>query len=141
MRWLLVWRPQCQLCFCWNAHQPIRCHGHQHRYLCKPIVSFLSFSLYWTSFAEELHHLSEWSITVGNGCNYSRFPLWWANYNGKDLWQKICGGFVTSFSQKKGDPGFGGFSPFAGWSAPAIHQFADSAGNSCGVSIDRNWYP
>jgi hypothetical protein len=63
----------------------------------------------------------EWSITVGSGCNYNQFPLWWADYNG--------------------DPSFGGFSPFGGWSAPSIHQFADSAGNSCGISIDRNWYP
>ncbi len=63
----------------------------------------------------------EWSATVGPGCDMSQFPLWYADYDK--------------------NPSFSGFRPFAGWSAPSIKQFSDSADNSCGVSIDRDWYP
>ena len=59
----------------------------------------------------------EWSITVGSDCNMSNFPLWYADYDH--------------------NPSFSGFSPFAGWSSPAMKQFSDSAGNACGVSVDR----
>lgn len=63
----------------------------------------------------------EWSITVGDACDYSHLPLWWADYDGK--------------------PDFSGFRSFGGWKRPAMHQFADHADNSCGISVDRNWYP
>jgi len=65
----------------------------------------------------------EWSATVGSGCNLSSYPLWYAHYDGNpsfDDWNSVR---------------------FGGWGGPNVKQFADSAGNSCGVSIDRDWYP
>lgn len=67
----------------------------------------------------------EWPQTVGSGCNsFSSLPLWYAHYDG-----------VPSFDDGPQ------FYDFGGWSQPAIKQFDDKAGNSCGVSVDRNWYP
>lgn len=63
----------------------------------------------------------EWSITVGSSCRMDSHPLWYADYDE--------------------NPSFSGFRSFGGWTHPAMKQFADHAGNSCGVSVDRNWYP
>lgn len=87
----------------------------------------------------------EWPSTVG-GCNLAQYPLWW----GKDTKREGNGGgeifnccFLLPYllAQYDGSIDFSNFRPFGGWSAPSIHQFADSADNSCGISIDRNWYP
>jgi GH25 family lysozyme M1 (1,4-beta-N-acetylmuramidase) len=61
-----------------------------------------------------------WGIIAGSDCTVgSSYPLWWADYNG--------------------NPGWPPFSPFGGWSSPAIHQYDDS-GSTCGVSFDQNYY-
>lgn len=63
----------------------------------------------------------EWSITVGSGCTAGdATPLWYAHYDG-----------VPSFSD---------FTPFGGWTTPAIKQYSGT-GSLCSFSIDSNWYP
>jgi hypothetical protein len=47
-------------------------------------------------------------------------PLWWPKYDGH-----------ASFSN---------FSPFGGWSQPAIKQYQGDA-SECGVGVDKSWYP
>eukprot|EP01090_Pellita_catalonica_P014981 TRINITY_DN393_c0_g1_i1.p1 TRINITY_DN393_c0_g1~~TRINITY_DN393_c0_g1_i1.p1 ORF type:complete len:234 (-),score=24.17 TRINITY_DN393_c0_g1_i1:78-779(-) len=66
----------------------------------------------------------EWGATVGHTCNrFTHLPIWYAHYDGN-----------PSFSDWPS-------TRFGGWEKPAIKQFADKADNSCGVSIDRDWYP
>jgi len=65
----------------------------------------------------------EWGATVGSCTDSSlaSLPLWYANYDGQ--------------------PNFNDWSNIGPWTQPYMKQFADSAGNSCGISIDRNWAP
>jgi len=65
---------------------------------------------------------SMWSTIVGDGfTEFSNIPLWWANWNGQQ--------------------NFNGFTPFGGWTAPAIRQYSGDVSGPCGVSMDQNWYP
>jgi GH25 family lysozyme M1 (1,4-beta-N-acetylmuramidase) len=63
---------------------------------------------------------SQWGPITGNDESFSNYPLWWAYYDGNPSWA--------------------GWSPFAGWSQPAIKQFQGTT-SICGASIDENWYP
>lgn len=63
---------------------------------------------------------SQWSSIMGSYTGGADFPLWYAHYDGQ--------------------PSFGDFQAFGGWSYPAIKQFSD-AGSKCGASYDINWYP
>jgi len=66
----------------------------------------------------------EWTSTVGTSCTTSplgSLNLWYANYDGQ--------------------PNFSDWANIGPWTSPYMKQFADSAGNSCSVSIDRNWAP
>jgi GH25 family lysozyme M1 (1,4-beta-N-acetylmuramidase) len=65
----------------------------------------------------------EWSQVTGNTHNWANLPLWYAHYDGSPSFSDFYPGYI------------------GGWQAPAMKQFADSAGNACGVSVDRNWYP
>lgn len=82
----------------------------------------------------------EWSATVGSSCSMSQFPLWYRHKNKQEKCQSSLV-FCTRYADYDGNPSFSGFSPFAGWTSPAMKQFSDSAGNACGVSVDRDWYP
>ncbi|KAK0394628.1 hypothetical protein QR680_000845 [Steinernema hermaphroditum] len=63
-----------------------------------------------------------WEAIVGlDWTEMSKYPLWWANYNGS--------------------PNFNGFKPFGGWTKPAIHQYLGDKQGPCGVKLDYNWYP
>jgi hypothetical protein len=63
---------------------------------------------------------SQWSLIMGSWTGGSRFPLWYAHYDG--------------------NPSFGDFSPFGGWSRPSIKQYRGDA-SLCGVGVDENYYP
>jgi len=65
----------------------------------------------------------EWSATVGGCSGLENHPVWYAHYDG--------------------EPNFNDWPSvrFGGWGKPSIKQFDDKAGNSCGKSIDRDWYP
>ncbi|EGC34142.1 hypothetical protein DICPUDRAFT_88463 [Dictyostelium purpureum] len=63
---------------------------------------------------------SQWEPIMGDWSGGAKYPLWYAHYDG--------------------NPSFSDFSPFAGWSSPAIKQYNDQ-GLNCGVGADLNWYP
>jgi len=60
---------------------------------------------------------SQWSPIVGSWTGGADWPLWYASYNGR-----------TDFSD---------FTPFAGWTAPSIHQYAGDK-TVCKVGCDQN---
>merc|ERR1711916_130595 len=65
---------------------------------------------------------TEWDATVGSSCDMSQYPLWYPHYDGS--------------------ANFDDFTPFGGWSKPAMKQYSDGNGNDiCGISVDLNWYP
>lgn len=61
----------------------------------------------------------EWSLTINNN-DFASYPLWYAEYDGQ-----------TSFCD---------FTPFGGWTAPAMKQFVGDQSNA-GVGFDGNWAP
>ncbi len=90
----------------------------------------------------------EWPMTVGAGCTaFTNLPLWYAVRSSVFLFFfpfYACPVFNGSvFVQHyDGNPDFSdGLYQFGGWTSPAMKQFDDSASNSCGLSVDRNWYP
>eukprot|EP01133_Synstelium_polycarpum_P004256 gene4256-4966_t len=63
---------------------------------------------------------SQWVPIMGDWSGGSAYPLWYAHFDGS--------------------PSFSDFSPFGGWSQPAIKQFSGSD-TVCGLGVDQNWYP
>ncbi|KYR00374.1 glycoside hydrolase family 25 protein [Tieghemostelium lacteum] len=63
---------------------------------------------------------SQWIPIMGGYTGGSGFPLWYAHYDD--------------------NPSFSDFSPFGGWTAPAIKQYNGDL-SVCGLGIDANWYP
>jgi hypothetical protein len=63
---------------------------------------------------------SQWIPIMGGYTGGSAYPLWYAHYDG--------------------NPSFADFSPFGGWTRPAIKQYQGST-NICGCGVDYNWYP
>ena len=62
-----------------------------------------------------------WGSIMGDGCTVGGSnPLWYAHYDG--------------------DAGFDDFSPFGGWSTPAMKQYTGTS-NLCGFGVDNDWYP
>jgi hypothetical protein len=60
-----------------------------------------------------------WSSIVGSSCSSaSSHALWYPHYDGS--------------------PSFSDYTPFGGWSKPAIKQYAGSS-SDCGAGIDSNW--
>ena len=59
--------------------------------------------------------MGDCSVGAANG-----LALWYAHYD-----------YTRSFSD---------FSPFGGWSRPAMKQYNDAVG-ICGINADANWYP
>ena len=65
----------------------------------------------------------EWGQTVGAGCTAGAdagVPLWYADWDGTRS--------------------FGGFTPFGGWTTPAMKQYGDSVGGICGINADADWW-
>lgn len=62
---------------------------------------------------------SQWTPIAGSSTCLSKYPLWYAHYDGK-----------ASFSD---------FSAFGGWSRPNIKQYQGTT-SICGASIDKNFY-
>jgi GH25 family lysozyme M1 (1,4-beta-N-acetylmuramidase) len=60
-----------------------------------------------------------WSVAMGNYGGFSSFPIWYAHYDN--------------------NPSFGDWQDFAGWTSPAMKQFAGDA-NVCSFDVDLNWY-
>jgi GH25 family lysozyme M1 (1,4-beta-N-acetylmuramidase) len=63
----------------------------------------------------------EWS-TIINTAAFASYPLWYAQY------------------QTPPQASFAGFTPFGGWTQPAMKQFAGNESYG-GVSYDGNWMP
>jgi len=63
---------------------------------------------------------SQWIPIMGGYTGGSAYPLWYANYDGQ--------------------PNFGDFQPFSGWTKPNIKQYNGNIA-TCGAGIDENWYP
>lgn len=64
-----------------------------------------------------------WESIVGLDYDYPSsigLPLWYAHYDNS--------------------PSFSDFTPYGGWSEPAIKQYIGDA-TSCSASVDYNWYP
>jgi len=61
----------------------------------------------------------EWGLVMGGYSGPTEYPIWYANYDGV--------------------PSFANFPSFAGWTRPAMKQFAGSSG-MCSASVDLNWY-
>ncbi len=58
---------------------------------------------------------------MGDGCTVGGdHALWYAHYDG--------------------NPSFSDFSPFGGWSSPAMKQYTGTS-TVCGFGVDDNWYP
>jgi len=63
---------------------------------------------------------SQWVPIMGDWTGGSPYPLWYAHYDN--------------------DPSFSDFSPFNGWTKPAIKQYQGTT-SVCGASVDLDWYP
>jgi len=64
---------------------------------------------------------NNWQTIVGIGwTGGSSLPLWYAHYDG--------------------NPNFGDFAAFGGWSKPSIKQYLGDK-TACSVGVDYNWYP
>ncbi|EFA75204.1 glycoside hydrolase family 25 protein [Heterostelium album PN500] len=63
---------------------------------------------------------SQWEPIMGNWDGGAKYPLWYAHYDG--------------------NPSFSDFSPFGGWSSPAIKQYNGDL-TVCGLGVDQNYYP
>jgi len=61
-----------------------------------------------------------WSQVMPGYNGPTQYPMWYANYDGV--------------------PSFANFPTFAGWTRPAMKQFAGDVG-LCGANVDLNWYP
>ena len=62
---------------------------------------------------------SQWSPIMGGTSQFSQYPLWYAHYDN--------------------NPSFSDFSPFGGWSSPAIKQYAGDV-SFCSAGVDKNYY-
>ena len=62
---------------------------------------------------------SQWSPIAGGVSDFSKYPLWYAHYDG--------------------DASFDDFSAFGGWTTPAIKQYEGSK-TLCGAGVDYNFY-
>jgi hypothetical protein len=65
----------------------------------------------------------EWAQVTGNTGKFSDKDLWYAHYDGNPSFSDFHHGYI------------------GGWSSPTMKQFADSANNACGTSVDRDWQP
>jgi len=63
---------------------------------------------------------SQWTPITGGSTAFSNLQLWYAHYDNK--------------------PNFSDFKAFGGWSKPTIKQYQGDV-TSCGVGVDKNWYP
>lgn len=61
-----------------------------------------------------------WSVAMGGYSRPGAFPIWYAHYDN--------------------NPSFSDWSAFAGWTSPAMKQFAGDA-SVCGFDVDLNYYP
>lgn len=62
---------------------------------------------------------SQWNPIMGGNTDFKSYDLWYPHYDSKD-----------SFSD---------FSPFGGWSKPAIKQYIGTT-SICSASVDKNFY-
>ncbi|GMT01812.1 hypothetical protein PENTCL1PPCAC_23986, partial [Pristionchus entomophagus] len=64
---------------------------------------------------------NSWGTIVGSSWNgVSSHPLWWANWNGQ--------------------ANFNNFSPFGGWTKPAMHQYQGDVKGPCSIgNVDMSW--
>lgn len=73
-----------------------------------------------------LHMWTELVADAATDCPFATqfpaFPLWYPHY------------------EAPANPSFSDFTPFGGWSTPAIKQYADTH-TVCGVGTDSNWAP
>jgi hypothetical protein len=60
-----------------------------------------------------------WSVAMGSYSGFESFPIWYAHYDGS--------------------ASFGDWANFAGWTHPAMKQYAGSH-TICGMGVDLNWY-
>jgi len=61
----------------------------------------------------------EWSQTMGGSTAFTKYPLWYADWDGE---------------QDFNDGGY----KFGGWTSPAMKQYSD---NGPCMDVDSNWYP
>ena len=62
---------------------------------------------------------SQWG-PICDSHDFSSYPIWYAHYDN--------------------NPSFSDFSPFGGWTTPAIKQYAGDV-SKCSCGIDENYYP
>lgn len=70
-------------------------------------------------------------------------------YTSSYMWSSIMGsctagadaGLPLWYAHYDQSPSFSDFSPYGGWSTPAMKQYWDSTGLGCGIGADADWYP
>ncbi len=88
---------------------------------------------------------SQWEPIMGSFTGGSSFPLWSVSMMMILLLLFFFFFFfflVSScrYAHYDNNPSFSDFSPFGGWSKPAMKQFNGDA-SLCGAGIDENWTP
>jgi len=78
-----------------------------------------SQSIFGSQFGGIYTNENGWTSIVGDYDAYGNLPLWWAYWDD--------------------DPSFDNFSPFCGWTQPAMKQYHGD-GVDCGVDIDMDSY-
>jgi hypothetical protein len=78
-----------------------------------------SVDIFGSQFGGVYTNRNQWIPIFGDWHDYSYMRLWWCYYDGSASWSN--------------------WSPFAGWTKPAIKQYTGTT-SICSMSVDQNFY-